>query len=571
MVERILALHRTDLPVACQLADQLQADGRPRPLVSVLDPVLQHHAQNLGLQDVRLLPLPDANIAVGVGARALAATRLVVHAVDDALAGFIPQARGAGWLGTWLRHLHFTVFGQRGVAALLAQRSRDEPFNLLLPNLPQRYGFHSFLPGLTIHAGMRAAGLSAQLYRHTLPPWDAPLLPDPCVGADGRPTGPAQLLCHLPTVFYDHLLLAEEIRASGRPALLLPSQYYDVEAPGLQRCTMVSPADLAGRLPGAQRQALSALADRLGAVLSRELAHLIASPALLQAQVQAMVDSCSASALLFWALEERFGRHPAQRLLITDHDTGQNGALISHARAHTLPLRVVPHAKTFNQTMHGGGPDMLCLTHGAQGGLITDADGNRLPTATLDLGDPLALGRRQVRPLRVLALVLNSVVNSAMCLVSIRHYLQGIREIRDWCQAHGVTLRMRCRPNASLANLLAAELDLPAADLLAGQSGSVAEFAAGSDLVVGYDLPTSGALEMLQHGLPMLQALIRPLSPEEWRIIDPDLVPQLPLAEVLQRLHALHADPVLLWRFGQQQTCDYLAAMRTAQPLRSFL
>jgi hypothetical protein len=197
MPPRILALHRTDLAAAAQLALQLQRQGQASapPVVTVLDPVLQHHADIMGLPGVQLLRLPGTDAAVAGTARALAATRLLVQRTDAAMAALVPEAPGAAWCSHWLKALHFTVFTYRSVLPLLAQALRREGgVHLLLPKQAHRYGFHSFVPGLVLHEGLRAAGLHTTLFDNPLPAWDPLRLPDPEAATGAAPAAAARSL-----------------------------------------------------------------------------------------------------------------------------------------------------------------------------------------------------------------------------------------------------------------------------------------------------------------------------------------------------------------------------------------
>ena len=97
------------------------------------------------------------------------------------------------------------------------------------------------------------------------------------------------------------------------------------------------------------------------------------------------------------------------------------------------------------------------------------------------------------------------------------------------------------------------------------------DHARGCDLVLGYDIPTSGAFDLLEVGIPVLQTLCRRLEPEESRMANATVVPQLPVAQVMDRLQAFVDDPLALWRFRREQTAQYLRAGADAQPLRAWL
>lgn len=578
MTTRILALHRIDLATAQQLADQLASEHGSRPLVTVLDPVLHHHAITQGLTEVRLLPLPDADVAVGAAARAQAATRLLQAQCDALLAEVLPEAAGCGWLAHWLRQLHTTAYGFGRIGQLLgqtlAQRQGGEAVALLMADLPHRYGYHSMLPALKVADGLRQHGLAPRLYQTALQPWEAPLLPDP-MRADAASPAAAdapELLVHLPTCFYDHALFAAELAASGRSALVLPAQLFDVATPALPRCTLSPPEALAAALTPAQRQDIAQLLPRLMALLQPALLALLGAAGPAQRQAQALVDSVQAQLLLFHALQRRWSARPPRALVISNHDSGAHGALLAFARRHRLPVLCLPHSKVHNQRlMSNSQPRLLCLHHALQGGAPTDLDDQPVATGVLDYAEPIAWPAQAPRPLATLGIVLNGLSANAMCLVDLRHYLRELQRLRDWAQARGVACRIRCRPNESVATVLVAELGLSARALIDDQSGSLLDFAQGCDLVLGYDQPTSGSIELLRHGVPLLQTACRALAPEEWRIVNRAIVPQLTVDDALQQLQRFHDAPLALWTWAQQQRLDYAQAQRGSRPLRAWI
>jgi hypothetical protein len=570
-MQRILVLHRLDLQAAAQLAGQLARSGVADDaiVVTVLDPVLHTYALANGLPQVHLLDLPGcAGAAAEAAARALASARLVSGQADDLMAELIPQARGAAWCTFWHRTLHTTAYGCRSAARALAQATPDDTVHLLLPDAPLRYGYHSFVPGLMFYEGLRLAGRAPKLYVNPLPAVDAALLPDPASAPQGLAV---DLLCHLPTCFGDGALFSAELRASGRSVLVMPSQVFDVATDGLARCSLVPAEQLAAGLTAAQRSALAAVLDRLSTLLAEQLQPLLSSTRMLQTQVAALVEGYRLNALMFMALQAHFGARPPRTLLISNHDVGLHGAFISFARLHGLRTVMVPHAKIFNSVVPSYGHDLLCLTHALQGGEVIDLDGYRMPTGTLDFAQPLRMDPAPARPLALLGIVLNAVSAKALCLVDMATYLGGLRRLLDWCRAQGVVCRIRCRPNGSLLSVLSAALNVSSDDLIGFQQGSLVEFAEGCELVVGYDVPTSGVLDLLAQGIPVLQALCRRLEPEERRIVDAEVVPLLSVDQALQRLGGFVADPLALWTFRREQQTQLARASAGAQPLRAWL
>ncbi len=576
--ERILALHRVDLPNAATLAGQLAASrGGVPPVITVLDPVLLTHARLHGVPQAQLLATPDCDIAHGVTLQVLAATRTLCAAADAVMASLVPSARGAAWCGHWLQYLHFTALGSRQVAQRLVPALTGCKLHVMLPDLPHRFGYHAFLPGMVVADVLRQAGVAVQLYSTPMPPWDTPLLPDPLASGPA----PVDLLCHLPTCFYDAALFSAEIQASGRRTLVLPSQLFNAPLDGLPSAAMVPPQVLAARLDADTLARLKAVLQRLAEVLGQHLQPLLPAAGPLAAQVRALVDGYRHNALLYFSLVQRFGAKPPATLLLSNHDGGLHGALLSFARAHGVRTLMVPHAKVYPDPLTSYGHDIQCLGHPLQGGDVLDLDSQRMPYSALQFA-PLQFAAPQpnsVRPepaapppaLRTLGIVLNAVSLNCMCLVDVQVYLAGLQTLRAWCAANGVACRIRCRPNGSVFSLLGDVLKISDADLARDQDGSIASFGQGCGLVLGYDVPTSGMLDLLAAGVPVLQALCRRLGPQEWRSLDSAVVPQLMLDSVLAQLDRCVADPATLQALGQRQAAQTAERAAAALPLRAYL
>ena len=202
---------------------------------------------------------------------------------------------------------------------------------------------------------------------------------------------------------------------------------------------------------------------------------------------------------------------------------------------------------------------------------MLDLDSHRMPWSPLSFAETRQAPGGAPRPLATLGIVLNAVSLNCMCLVDVQVYLDGLARLRAWCAGQGVACRIRCRPNGSVMSLLGDVLELTDAELVRDQEGSIADFGRGCDLVLGYDVPTSGMLELLAAGVPCMQALCRRLGPQEWRSLDAEVVPQLMLDDLAPRLAQFHRDGLALWQFGHAQASQCAARAAAARPLRAYL
>lgn len=574
MTDRILALHRVDLEPAARLLAQLHAAGDvdDSAVVTVFDPVVHTWAIFNGHPRVQLVPLPFCGVSTSATPRAWSATRSLCAALDELLAGELPEAVGAAWCGHWLQFVHLISLGWQSIARHVAQRLQGDRVHILLPDHAYAFGFHSFLPGLVVSDALRQAGLDVRLYGNPMPPVDAPLLPDVLPPDDGAPP---ELLVHLPTCFYDAATFVDEVRATGQRALVLPAPFYDPPTDGLPRCPMVAPAVLAARLPAATLARIDRLLARAGELLVRQLTPFVPAAGPLQRQVAALLEGLRHNALVFFSLQQCLGpaspNRPPRTLLLSNHEGGFHGALFSFARTTGARLLLVPHSKIFNVPVKSRGQDLLCLTHPLQGGEVVDLDGNRLPTAALDFREPLQQAGTPPEPLAVLGIVLNTLCDTGMVVPDLTAYVDGLRRVRRWCDERGIDCRIRSRPNGSALVMMSAALGVAPDALAEHQGGSISDFGRGCDLVVGWDTPTSGLFELLAQGIAVVQASSRRLGPEEWSIVDDRVVPQHTPDALLAALDGWHADPLGLWRLRRDQQARIAARRAQALPLRHWL
>ncbi len=561
MQHSVLVNHRTDFMLAQQLLSQL-----PEAEVLLFDPQLLEHARNLGLHHARLQRWPgnDLNWRVYRGVREEAAA--LQARVDAALATLVPEAPGCQWHHYGLFYLLFTLRGYAAIGEQLAAQRPTTRLHVIAPQQAFRYGQHSFVPALALMQTFGRAGLPGQFYSYDLPAPPEEQVPDLRTAADARP----ELLVHLPTCFYDHAYFEGEVLASGQRALNLPSPFYDVKLPAIPGLPLEPLLSLGQRLPAAQLDRIDGVLATLRQILQEALAPLMPSPALLSLQLQALLEAYRRQLMFFESLEQAFAGRTAHQLLISNHDAGLHGPLLSHAQRHRMKVLLVPHAKFFNAPAPEL-PNALCLSHALQGTAVAGLSGRPVASATLAFPERLTLPETLPQPLRTLGVLLAGVSYNSMCAADMDAYLEGLRRLHDWCAGQGIDCRLRCKPTDGFASQIAEHLGIGVQDILRQFDGSLADFGAACDLCLGYDVPTSGAIELLRQGTPMVHAQLRPLLPEELSLLNGRIVPLRMLDETLAQLQQWQQDPSALWRFRRQQHAAYLQLQAEARPLRDFL
>lgn len=558
----VILTHSQDFPLVHQLRGEL---GEIELLC--LDPQLLEHARAQGLAP-RLHICRDNRLNREIYPAVRQEARGLQGVIDSALATLVPEARGGLWLQQELFYFLLTLAGYSYMGQdLAAGLDSDAVVHLIGPQAAFCYGQHSFTPALGLMQALGRKGRRWKAYTYDLPMLRLDRVPR----LDELAVADFDRLCHLPTCFYDHASFEQELRAAGGRVLNIPSQVYDVKLPSLDTAPLESIEDLQARLDpawvAACDQALAGLRERLRGLFQAQ----IAVAWFIDLQLELIELGLRRQLLFFAALEQAFGAQPARQLLISNHDAGLHGALLGHARRHRLQVLMVPHAKFFNAPVAELDGPLLCLSHALQGSGIVDGAGRSVPAAALGYAEPISLSGELPRPLRRLGVLLAGTSYNGLCAADMGLYLDGLRKLADWCRGRGVEFLLRCKPSDGFASLLAEHLGLPIEAILEQRAMGLAAWGAGCDLCLGYDVPTSGAIELLRQGTPMLHLKLRPLLPEEQALLHPQVVPHLDLDEGLQLLQQWQAEPSLLWRHGRQQHAAYMARQALARPLRDFL
>lgn len=562
MAPLILVNHRLDIPLAARLREQVDA---ARTVVGC--PHLADRCQSEGLS-VELLKLPGSDVIATAYHAARTDAQALQRRVDRDLAAFDADAPGCDWQQLDLFYLFYTLRGWSTLWSRALAQLGDAVWHVPMPDQPFRYGCHSFLPALTLLERLGAAGRPLRAYAYPLPAQVPGAVPDLRGQADA---GAPDLISHLPTCFYDHQHFEQAVLASGRRCLNLRSATYDVDLPALSSAPMVSLAELAETLAASQQDRIATVCHALTATLDQALAPLLASERYRQPQVAALVDGLRRQMVFSAALTRDLGARPPRTLLLSNHDAGLHGPLLSFARRHRVQVLMLPHSKIFNAPVVSQGLDLQCLPHPVQGLPVHDAAGRAVPAPALAFPEQLGWRCDAPKPLRTLGVLLTGVSYSGLCGTDLDRFVRGLREIVDACARQGVACRIRCKPSEPMVGMLVHELGLPQDRLLNDMGGSLDDFASACDLCITYDQLTSGAIDLLRLGVPTLHALVRPLLQEEACMMDVAIVPRLLVPELQQRLALFAADGRQLWSFGRDQFQAYARAWASARPLAAFL
>lgn len=562
MATPLILLHAADIPAALTLATQ-HADL----VVLVFDPGLVDRAVAAGLPRVHCMQWDDAPPHLE---RADEATRLS-RTLGDTLDALVEPVWPGLALGSWqqlsLFYLHSSLLWYSGLAASVCHRLPEGRVHIPFTDNPQTYYFPSFVPALLLLQQLQREGRVYQAFTHGSKP--LPTQPVPALHGVRTPGGRPYLLTHLPTCFYDAEHINRELAHSGHTVVDLTARYWHVPI-GTAPSVPTAEADaMFDTLPADQQARITDVLQRLQAPLDAHLARWLQAAGFRARQLAQLLAAYRAQLVTLCLLQQHFARQAPLRLLVSDHDTDFHGPLSAYARAQQVPMLVLPHSKT-STDLDFVARDATVLCHAIQGDPVYDVRGHRPLQATLALPAQLNLSAA-VGPVRRVGLLLNGISLNGIPNVEFADYRTGLLRIVAWCRDQGLELVLRSRAARTLFRPVLERSGLSGPQLAASVEGTMAEFAESCDLCLMYDAPTSGAVEFLNRGVPLLNPVVSTQSKRETASMHTRIVPRTGVEVALRQAATLVADPAELQCFRMQQLQAYLAHLAQARALREFL
>lgn len=498
-----------------------------------------------------------AELATSVYAEAQARAARIDQRLTRERGRLFGPGQWTGWdFGTlylfFQRALTIERIGQAAEAAFPEAR-----LGLLRPSNPQLFNFDSML-STEIVAANTARWQIVDTY-------DAGRFWNPamlgfCVDARGllaavAALGQVDALTHIPTCFYDARTFAEAIVKRFERIIDIPGLYCDVP---VRRgdSMLLKPVD---HTAGSDRAVCDLYAERARQLFADELASLVPNRAALEAQSAALARRCLIQALNFHGLQSALqGQRP--RIVLADHDTGNNGPLFSLAAALGAPVTVLPHS----------GYATSPLPH-AQDVVAVELPGFQPPVRTV-LGQPVARRVVAFRPrpqpqprnhARRVCLLLNTMQSEGLSYIDFFGLIRFFKSLRALCVHRDRELSVRLKPSTPALQVVAGALGESLGYFQRTMAQPIDELAAESDICIAYGEPTSGTLSFLDAGSWVLH-----VSDQHWSadyVITPPyvsdgLVPSFDSASALRVLNTVLASSGRYLDVQGRQARDY--AMR---------
>ena len=562
MEDVLVIIHAEDIPVAERLVASL-----PSYRVYTFDPVLVDLIAMSKLKNMQFIPWQDGLPYADLERRAREAARQVEQVLDAALRQVAPGLAMQSWQYLQLHFLFIIVWWYAALWDRVVGTLAGTKVHVFLYERPADLYFNSFLPALLLMQCLSRHAIAFAAYPYGDEPEPNERVPD-LRGrhlADNNET----LLAHLPTCFYDIYYFNQEMQASGKQFLNLAARKFDMPVFAQRSLGLIALDEVREQLGEERWRQAELFAETAALHLDKLLEPFIGTAAYRSRQVHWLAGNYKAQWVTYQLLQSYFAQTQPAKMLLSDHDMGLHGPLIAFARERQIPVVLLPHSKTSYECPYDY-EQLVALTHPIQGAPIYGPSGKRVMSHLLDYPETLQAQTAVGGPLQRVGLLLNALSYDGIYCTNYDVYFDGIRRIIQWSKDRNISLRIRCKPSYSVVGLLAL-MGVDADPLIRDYTMPLQEFAASCDICLMYGAPTSGAIDFLTTGAPLLNPAPIRLTGWEASMMDVAIVAREEIEDCLARLDSFCADPVNLHAFKREQFIAYVSAFAGARPLRCFL
>lgn len=566
MDNAIVIIHAADIPAARQTINTLTSYQ-----VLVFDPTLVDSLAASGFENIVFLAWDNAPdypaIETFARASALAIERKIDQLLHQAFSEF-PVLQAYCFLAWQYLNWYYLIVAHQWYAglwpAMLARLSHYKLHIFMCENPVQHY-FPAFLPALLLMQQLRSQGIFFEAFSYRKAAENSLQLL--AIDKPNEEYAPCDVLSHLPTCFYDFAYFNAELQASGLSVVDIQAKYYGVPVYAERKILCADFAEQQLSIHWPERAVLQAW---LSKALGEFLQPFIATPLYREKQASYWCDLYLTQMLSLDTLEQYFAQQRPKKILVSDHDTGFHGPLMSYAQRYAIPVVMLPHAKTSASTEFVN-RNLTMLTHPLQAAPLLNGEGQQL--LHFPLAYPETFSARSAGPATIqkTGVLLNGLALNGVLCTDYKTYIQGLVRIKQWADDKGIELVIRSRPGQFMFRLLNKACGIEVSSLQNALAMTLPEFVQSLDICLMYDAPTSAGIECLRSGVPLLNPIPAALGLAEGLGANSQLVPRANVADTLLRLDSFVQDPSLLGDFSRQQFAGYTALFAAARGLRRFL
>lgn len=569
MEEIIIVLSKADIQPAVQVYEKLE-----KGVVWVFDPNLLDSVFMAGLANSKFI---DRNLDLHIDAhvkRAQNEAEAFEHKLDAAIVKNFPAIVGMHW-----QFLNFVqqLFLLNSFTTLwnnLLESHSDTKFHIFIQDVPARFSAPSFWPALLLLERLNANNIPFEAYAYNHLSNFTQLIP---VGGEFlNSTTPAEAFVHLPTCFYDARYFESEINTRYNRVLNFASMdnaplVWNIPFPSFPTAELLPVDEVILNLPTEQQHCIAETTEALKIILVQIYLGYARTESYVIRQAEYTTNQYKAQIVFYLLLNKNHTAIAPQKLIISNHDAGFHGPLVSYASLHAIPIVILPHSKVFNFPLSIPISNAIALTHPLQEARIEDVNGHDFTTHLVSYPERRTIESKPKHILKTIGLILNDISAGGNVWINTKEYLLGLKKIISWCSENNVVVKVRVRPGGASLSWLLKELNIPPAELISHASGAIADFGLQCDICVMYDCPTSGMIDLLRNAIPVTNAVYRPLSQWELGISNVKIIPTESVEQLLRRLTEYRNSEDQLFLFRTQQFSQYTSAFDKSLPLRMLL
>ncbi|MEY3788581.1 MAG: hypothetical protein RIQ94_151 [Pseudomonadota bacterium] len=568
MKNSILIVNAQDIPAALLIAKDLENYQS-----YVFDPTLLDKAIDAGLINCEYIVWENAINYSDLHDECRHTAFEIEQKLNDCVHELVPEVSVKSW-----QHLNFYYILQaiRWYTQLWIEvlpSFKQDKVHVFFCDAPAQYYFASYIPALLSMQVLNKLGIEFKGYSYPKPQdWtsaDANLVPDlrPVLTESSC----IDVLTHIPTCFYDFNYFSQELIASGKKIVNLQAKYVDIPIAAHTSIGLSADEEMLVYLPDTVKKQVEAFFNRLVDDLDSILIPYITASAYRIRQTTHIASLYKAQLVTYHLLEARFKSDKPKKILLSDHDAGFHGPIITFAEKHSIPILMVAHAKT-SQDIEFSYSGITSFNHPIQGGAILNAKGIRVNSFKLNYPEKFSTFSQIKTPIRKISLLLNGLALNGVIVTNYNDYITGIRKIIEWCEQHDIELIIRNRPGGTILNLLGKNFNLNKDDLKVKTDGPLSKFIEQDlDLCLMYGAPTSGSIEFLNRSIPLLNPITQAFCSKEEQSVNGDIVPRDTVKKILELLDLFINDETSLQDFKMKQFISYINQFKEAQHLRNFL
>ena len=426
-----------------------------------------------------------------------------------------------------IAHLWYSELWQK----FLEEEPTKNTYQLFVCENPAQYYEPSFLPAILL-----IEKLKYKSYDYVATVYQQPCL-EPAVLVEVKSQGIQntvyELITHLPTCFYDHEYINQEIHASGLNTLNIKAYQWNPKLLA-HKHLLVKPL-LIEQLSSERMSIFQQLEE----IIAQTLEGAIADIRYRKIQAAHLAKIYISQLVNFEHLVNLLRKWPLKKMILSDHDAGLHGPLIAIADQLDIEVITFPHAKMSSGEMPWAIGKVMALVHPIQAKSPHQKRNSPLKSDFIRYHNTFIASNTKSESISSIGLILPAMSLNGVALSDIRAFIDGIKSLNTWSIEHGIEFKIRCKPNNSIFTLISGLLACNDSLLRKYCEISTSEYIQQIDLGILFDCPSSISIELLNRGVPTVMLRTRTLSFNESLQHDNTLIPALalgPLRSMLSRL-----------------------------------